>query len=363
MIVSYNQARLWRQRTLRADGFARLARAKVRLDSIMGPSLDLSKATERMLAGMIGEADEWYLEITKEAQRATALTHAQDGAWHGKRPFGFSLVPAPGPKRGGERSLTLCETEADPLREVYARVDPWLPASPRPRRRGDPPRADGLRWTLWDACAWLDEQDVRTATGRTWREAGTGSLSTVLAAARNIGLREHAEGWGGSGHRPYAKRGSPDLYPASWVPLLDDAELFWRVREMITDPARRRPGPKVQARHLLTGSVFCANDGHPMYVQHNRDRPRWTCQQCWTTRAEDQVTAEAERAIFAWLAGNSSFDRAMAAAEPAGLAQQRTELSALRDDRNRVLDDFYDRKITETDKDRQPPARTGRSPR
>jgi Resolvase, N terminal domain/Recombinase zinc beta ribbon domain len=343
VIVSYNQARLWRERTLRADGFARLGKAKVRLDSVMGPSLDLSKATERMLAGIIGEADEWYLEITKEAQRAVALDHAKAGAWHGKRPFGFTLVRAPGPKQGDKRSLVLKEAEAAPLREVYARVDPALPAG-LPRFRGDEPREEGQRWTLWDACAWLDAQGVPTTTGMTWAQAGTGSLSTVLCAARNIGLREHAEGWVGSGHRPYAKRGDPSLHKALWVPLLDDDELFWRVREALTSGERRRPGPKVTARHMLTGSVWCGRCGGPMYVQHNRSKPSWTCQRCWTVRGEAQVTAEAERAIFAWLSGNSPFDRAMAAAEPADLAAKRTRVAKLREARS---------KITETDKARQ----------
>jgi site-specific DNA recombinase len=339
VIVAYNQARLWRNRKARADGFERCTTAGIRLEFIKGTAVDFRDASSRLVADIIGATDEWYLQITSENQRATAADHAERGAWHGKRPFGFDLVPAPGPKRGGERSLTVNDKEADALREVYVRTDPDVP--------------ELIRWTPWQACRWLDEQGILTVTGMSWHEAGPGSLTAILCAARNIGLREHAEGWDGRGHRPYAKRGSSNLHSGNWPALIEDAELFWRVREMLTDPGRRRSGPKQEAQHLLTGLVWCGRCGGPMYVQHNRSRPRWTCQRCWTVRALDQVNAKALRLMVKWMDVKGPYDRAMAATESADVAGLRLTLKSLRRKRQEVIDDYYDEKITREDYSRQ----------
>ena len=193
VIVAYSQSRLWRNRKERADGFERLAKAKVRLEFVKGASYDFKDATSRMVAGIIGETETWFAEITSENQRATALDQAERGAYHGKRPFGFDRVGAPGEKRGAERSLTVNEKEARYLREAYRMADP-----------------EGEAQSLHQIGKWLDSQGVLTPTGMSWREAGTTSLLLILTSARNIGMREHTEGWDGHGHRPPGK-----LHPAN----------------------------------------------------------------------------------------------------------------------------------------------------
>ena len=337
VILSYSQARLFRNPKERVDGFTRLAKAKVRLEFHKGASYDLSDATSRMVAGIIAETDEWYLQITSENQRETAADHANQGAAHGKRSFGWELVRAPGEKRGGERSLTLNEKEARYLPDMYRMADP-----------------DGEHRSLWEIGGWLDDRGVLTVTGMSWREAGTTSLTEVLCNARNIGYRERKEGWDGNGHRPYALRGGPELTIGRWFdirPITDD-DLFWRVREDLTKNERRRPGPKWEAQHLFTSWVFCEN-GHPMYVQHNRSRPRWTCQTCWITRSKDQVEAKAERFILKWMSENGPYDRAMTVTLPADLAAQRTALEGYRKMRRRILSDFYNEVITQEERDEQ----------
>jgi site-specific DNA recombinase len=331
VIVAYSQSRLWRYRPERADGFTRLAKAKVRLEFVKGASFDFKDATSRMVAGIIGETDSWFAEITSENQRAAAADHASRGAYHGKRPFGFDRIPAPGEKRGFERSLVINEKEARYIREAYRMADP-----------------EGEAKSLWEICKYLDAEGVLTPTGLSWREAGTSSLMLILTSARNIGQREHSEGWNGHGHRPTGK-----LYPGNWKPIVTDEPLFWRVREYYTDPKRRRPGPKTEGSHLLTGLAVCGECGERMYVMHNRTKPAYTCQRCNTVRAEEAVDAKALRILFLWMSENGPFDRAMTVTEPADLAALRITLTGLRAQRRIVLDDFYDEKITREDRDYQ----------
>jgi hypothetical protein len=283
-----------------------------------------------MVAGIIGETDEWFTQITSENQRATMADQAERGAYHGRRPFGFDRIGAPGEKRGAERTLVANDKEARYLREMYRMADP-----------------QGDNASLWQIAKWLDSQGALTPTGLSWTEAGTSSISTILVAARNIGMREHSEGWSGSGHRPAGK-----LYPGNWRGIIDE-DLFWRVREKYTDPKRRQPGPKTEGKHLLTGLVWCGECGGPMWVAHNRSRPRWTCERCWTVRAKDAVESKTLRIVFLWMSENGPYDRAMDATEPADLAALRITLKGLRSKRQDIVSDYYDDQINKEDRDHQ----------
>jgi DNA invertase Pin-like site-specific DNA recombinase len=337
IIVAYNQARLWRNRIQRADGFGRLAKAKVRLEFIKGASYDFKDATSRMVAGIIGETDEWFAQITSENQRATMADHAERGAYHGRRPFGFDRIGAPGEKRGAERTLVANDKEARYLRRMYEMADP-----------------QGQNASLWEIAKWLDAEGVLSPTGMSWCEAGTSSLSLILTAPRNIGMRAHSEGWSGSGHRPPldVEGGTTKLHPGNWHGIVDE-DLFWRVREKYTDPKRRRPGPKTEGKHLLTGLVWCGACGGPMWVAHNRTKPAYTCARCHTVRAKDAVESKTLRIVFLWMSENGPYDRAMEATEPADLAALRITLKGLRSKRQDILNDYYDDKITKDDRDHQ----------
>jgi len=56
-IIVFQTSRLWRNRRERAEGIEILRRAGVSVAAVKGPSLDLSSAYGRGMAGLLGEFD------------------------------------------------------------------------------------------------------------------------------------------------------------------------------------------------------------------------------------------------------------------------------------------------------------------
>lgn len=326
VIVCHSQSRMWRNRRQMAEGMDLFADHGVKVIFIKSGTIDFSTASGRMQASVQGAMDAFYRETAAESITDAILQRAMEGVWAGShRPFGFDVVSVPAPLAIGHKSVVATliprEKEYRYLLPMYLRADP----------EGE------FRWNLYQICKWLDSEGIRTAEGNGWVKAGTRSVEDVLTAARNIGYREHSAKWVG-GRRP--KTGK--LYPGLWkdnAPI-EDEELFWRVRNVYMDPKRRRPGRKTDAKHVLTGLVYCEN-GHPMYVQHIRNRPRWMCQDCWVTRSQAQVDAKAERMILKWMSENGPYDRAMGAELPGDIPALKSRIEALRKVRSNVNSVYF----------------------
>jgi len=87
-VVTYMQSRLWRNRRERADAIERLRQKRVSVVCIKGPELDLSTATGRMLAGLLGEFDTHESEVKGERVARAALARAEAGQANGAVLYG-----------------------------------------------------------------------------------------------------------------------------------------------------------------------------------------------------------------------------------------------------------------------------------
>jgi DNA invertase Pin-like site-specific DNA recombinase len=101
VILVYQTSRFWRNRRERADGIEVLRKYGVSVIAIKGPSLNMSNAYERAMAGILGEFDTMEVEVKAERQ-ATANAAA---ARHGKRRTGAPRA------FGYERTHERCTTD------------------------------------------------------------------------------------------------------------------------------------------------------------------------------------------------------------------------------------------------------------
>src|SRR6185312_14475135 len=91
VILVFQTSRFWRNRRERAEGIEILRRAGVSLVATKGPSLDMSTAYGRMMAGLLGEFDTAESEVKGERQRLANEEAAMAGKRFagGNRPFGY----------------------------------------------------------------------------------------------------------------------------------------------------------------------------------------------------------------------------------------------------------------------------------
>ncbi len=91
VIIVFQTSRFWRNRRERAEGIEILRRAGVSLIATKGPSLDMSTAYGRGMAGLLGEFDTLEVEVKGERQRLAAEEAARAGKrlTGGQRPFGY----------------------------------------------------------------------------------------------------------------------------------------------------------------------------------------------------------------------------------------------------------------------------------
>jgi len=217
-IVVFQTSRLWRNRRERADGIEILRKAGVSVIAVKGPSLDMSTASGRMLAGLLGEFDTAETEIKSERQKFAAEAAARNGKrWVGcPRPFGYAadhVTPEPAEAaaiRDAAAALLGGSTIAQVCRDWTAAGlrPPQAPFGPLPRRT----------WT----------RNSVTTILRNPRLAG-------LAAYRGelIGLASGAE--------------------TAWVPVLP-LETWRAVDAMLGDPTRQRVRG---VKSLLGGIARC----------------------------------------------------------------------------------------------------------
>jgi len=172
-----------------------------------GGDYDLSTATGRMVADMLGSVAQAEIDIKAERQVAAGLQRAERGLPWGQRPFGY--------EQGG---MVVCEPEAELIREAYREVLAGCSLSEVARR--------------WNAAG------VTTARGNRWNQA---AVTGLLRSPRNAGLR--------------AYNGVIQTARAAWPELVDPG--LWRaVDAMLGDPARFTGGGG-RARSLLTGLACC----------------------------------------------------------------------------------------------------------
>lgn len=212
-IVVWQTSRLWRNRGERARDIEMLADKRVGVIAVKGPSLDLSTAYGRGMAGLLGEFDTMESEVKSERVAAAGAQRARQGRPNGPLGYGWR-------REGAE--YVIVEEEAVVVREIVRRL-----------------RA---RESLRAVTADLNERGVPAPKTPTW---GKTSVKKIALRPSNVSLL-------------IRHRGEPDeeLLPGCWPSLIGRDE--WdHVRTILSEPARQahvttRPGAR---RHLLSWGV------------------------------------------------------------------------------------------------------------
>lgn len=248
VIVVVHQSRLWRNRVERATGIGKLADARVSIAATDGPDLDLSTATGRGLAGIIGEYDTMESEIKSERVRWKVQQLAAAGkiANGGARPFGYIRVyQGEGPRRSILRE-EINEPEAAIIRECADRVL----------------AGHSLRSIVVD----LNQRGIRTSLGNRWTMQ---ALRALLRSGRIAGLREH--------RRQIVLDDNGNPVKAVW-PAIITVEQHQQLRALL-DAHERPTGARVRT-HYLTGFLYCsacADEGVKMAAGRVRGRMVYRC--------------------------------------------------------------------------------------
>jgi site-specific DNA recombinase len=110
--------------------------------------------------------------------------------------------------------------------------------------------------SIYAIAADLNGRGVRSATGREW---SPNQLRNTVTSPRVAGLRQH--------------RGEV-VGEAAWPALVPRA-LWERVRTIVNDPSRQRPGRPIKA--LLTGILVCGQCGATLMAGTNNGKPAYVC--------------------------------------------------------------------------------------
>lgn len=243
-IYVWSQGRLWRNRVERAQGFEILRAARVSLVQVKGPEVDMTSATGRMIAGIIGEFDTAENDVKAERQVREALQRADKGLPPGgRRAFGYD---------GAE----VVEAEAEAVKKAYAAL---------------------LAGTTLSKIA----RDI-TAAGHSTTVGGQWTVNSVRSMLLNPRY---------AGHRTYlgAIHG-----PGAWPALVDEAT-FEAVRVMLTDPDRNVSRSNA-LRWLGSGLYECERcPGQTVICTYRGIKARGTqrrvyrCPKCYMMRVADPI--------------------------------------------------------------------------
>jgi DNA invertase Pin-like site-specific DNA recombinase len=214
VILVFQTSRFWRNRSERATAIEVLRKAGVSIIATRGPSLDLSTAYGRAMAGLLGEFDTMESEVKAERQQLANYHAAATGQ----------------PRKGTPRPFG------------------WLPD----RIHADPAEAEAIA----AGCRAILAGGTLTGVARDWERRGLrphqapygplreypwtrSSVREILANPRNAGISVYKGTETGRGQ---------------WEPLV--AEETWRaVAETLRNPRWRRPTQGVTS--LLGGIAFC----------------------------------------------------------------------------------------------------------
>jgi site-specific DNA recombinase len=182
----------------------------VTLATVSG-DLDLTTASGRMLARILGAAARQEVEIKSERQKAAHLQRSKAGKpWWNSRPFGY--------ERDGEQR----PDEAKALAQAYADV-----------LTGQSIYGIAARWNA---------TGIPTPKGGQWRSS---NLRHVLMHPRNAGI--------------HTRNGDETGHEAAWQAIVSE-DLYRGTVRLLSDPARI-PGGGGKRKALLTGVVVCSKCG------------------------------------------------------------------------------------------------------
>jgi len=326
-VVTYMTSRLWRNRRERAEGIDRLRVASVGVAAVKGPDLDLTNASGRMLAGLLGEFDTHESEVKAERVARAAQQRAEQGRPNGTVPWGWQRLY----ERDERGRVMEARDVEDPATAPVVReiVDRLLAGA-----------------ALRSITADLNARGVPAPLGGQWR---TSSVRKVALRETNAARRVHQ---------------GKVLGPAAW-PALVDPDKHDRVRALLDAPDRRhsRDGAR---RHLLTFGIgacgVCGGELRAATVKRSRkvaravdaDNPTGTvtavhqmylCVTGCVGRNETQVDDLVAQVIARRLARPDAVDL-LRGTDDGRLTLLREQISAVRARLDTAADDYADGAVT-----------------
>jgi DNA invertase Pin-like site-specific DNA recombinase len=218
--------------------------ANVKICSVNGGDFDLSTATGKMVARILGSVARQEVEHKAERQRSANAQRRSKGQWaaYGRVPWGYTKV-------GELRDLSLVpkEPEASLIRKAAADV-----------LAGVSIRSIAMDWT---------KRGVQRANGDTeWSNFDiTGLLMNPVYAAQVVK---------GEGYRKVPRHLRVDG-PGNWEPIIDK-ETWDGLVAFLSDPARKK-GTKFIRLNMLSGVVLCGLCGRKMYMNWNNGTRVYVC--------------------------------------------------------------------------------------
>jgi site-specific DNA recombinase len=241
-IVVYQTSRLWRSRRERAEAMELLADRRISVAAVSGPELDLSTASGRMIAGVLGEFDTMESAVKGERVARAALQRAQEGRASGPVLYGWRRERILD-EHGNPTSFRDVE---DPEQSKIVReiVDRLLDG-------------DTLRAISRD----FNERGVPAPSGRDGVHWRSGTITKLVARPANIAKRVHHGIKRDKNGRRLPRHSGPCtddciIGDAAW-PAIVDPERHRAVVALLRDPDRRHNHASPGRKHLLTGGAGC----------------------------------------------------------------------------------------------------------
>lgn len=251
---------------------------RIDVRTVRGGDLDLSTASGRMVARMLGASARHEVEHAIERQKRAKKQAALDGRFRGgRRSFGYS--------RDG---LTLDDFEADLVRRAYADV-----------LAGKALNAITRDWNASGART--------THKGQKWDST----------AVKRVLLRERNAGW---------TRVDGQLVDGGWTPIVDE-DTFTAVKAALTDPARRTSF-SYERKYMGTGLYVCGKCSATMRVSQQHKRPYYICSAgSHLGRIQDDVDALVSEVVIGRLSAPDA--RIVPASEEVDVAGLRARREAI----------------------------------
>lgn len=236
VILVFHTSRLWRNRKERAEGIEILKNAGISVLAVKGPSLDMSTAYGRGLAGLLGEFDTMESEIKSERQQLAHRARARAG------------VPPKGPRLTGYTAdgMKIVEAEAVTVRLLFSRFY----------------AGDSLR----GLASHLNDTGVPSRKGKPWDPS---SVYDILTNPRYCARSVYNRHGGGT-----------EWVRGTWPPIVEEW-LFDAVNTRLADPRRKLNKHGTDRKHLGAGLYLCPN-GHP--VRSHGTPVRYRCSEGCVTR-------------------------------------------------------------------------------
>lgn len=289
-VVAYHPDRLYRRPADLERFIDAVQGAGAEVATVRAGSVDLSTASGRMVARILGAVSKQESERIGERVARAKLQRATQGrpSGGGLRPFGLTA----------DRTALVPE-EADELRQVAANI---------------------LAGASWNAeVTRLNDAGVRNTTGQQWT---IGNLRRTLTSHHIAGLRTYH---------------GKVVGDAIWPPIIDRGT--WEI--LRADVSGRRRGRPPSDRHLLTGLLACSRCGRTLWANQTRSgRHEYRCSPGATTTGRGcgriAITAPALETHVVYVVGGwyaspefvEAFDAYLAYGD-AGDRDARAELDAI----------------------------------